>query len=111
MKKASDYRDGTYENYLAYHHNKKVTSLKDIEINGHLAQQIDFYKAEHPDGTVRYYIGIVFRQTSLYKDAKGFHGRPIWLEDRYLVTKEEGNQIYLQAKNTGEYIDTEITTY
>ena len=106
MKNYRDYNDGTYENYLAYHHTAKVTTLKGIKVNGHKAQQMDFYKAEHPDGTIRYFIAIVFRGP-----VDAYHNTRVWLEDRYNVTKEEGNQIYIEAKNRREYNNEAITTY
>lgn len=106
MKNITEYRDGTYEAYLAYHHTDKVKTLKGITINGKQAQQMDFYKAEHPDGTIRYYIAIVFRG---HQD--DYHGTKTWLEDRYNVTREEGNQIYIEAKAHREYNNAEIRTY
>lgn len=104
MTNINEYRDGTYENYLAYRGAKQAT-LKNIEVNGKTAQQIDFYKAEQ-DGKTFYYIGIVFR-----KGHSDYYNKALWLEDRYLVTKEEGNSIYLEAKNRKAYNNTAITTY
>lgn len=106
MKNYRDYNDGTYENYLAYHHTDKVKTLRGIKVNGKQAQQMDFYKAEHPDGTVRYYIAIVFRGP-----VDAYHNTRVWLEDRYNVTQAEGNQIYTTAKQTGAYNNDAINTY
>ena len=106
MKNYRDYPDGTYENYLANHHTTKITTLKGIKVNGKAAQQMDWYKAVHPDGTIRYYISIVFRGR-----IDTYHGTRVWLEDTYHVTKEEGNRIYTEAKAHGAYNNEAITTY
>ena len=106
MKNYRDFQDGTYENYLANHHTTKVTTLKNITVNGKQAQQMDWYKSVHPDGTVRYFISIVFRGR-----IDDYHGTRVWLEDTYNVSKEEGNQIYIEAKKNRAYSNEAITTY
>ena len=106
MKNARDYRDGTYEAYLAFHHTTKVATLKNIKVNGKQAQQMDWYKSVHPDGTTRYYISIVFRGC-----IDAYHNTRVWLEDTYNVTKEEGNSIYTEAKQNKAYNNESITTY
>ncbi len=105
MKNAQEYRDGTYERYLASR-GTKVATLRGIKVNGKEAQQMDFYKAEHPDGTTLYYIGIVFRG-----HIEKYSGKRTWLEDRYVVDKEEGNRIYTQAKQTKAFTSESVTTY
>ena len=105
MTNTNEYRDGTYESYLAARGTKQAT-LKNIKVNGKTAQQIDFYKAVHPDGTEIYYVGIVFRG-----HMSDYYGKKTWLEDKYVVTKEEGNEIYIEAKKNREIINEAITTY
>lgn len=105
MKNTNEYKDGTYETYLAPRA-EKVASLKNITVNGKTAQQLDFLKGVHPDGTEIYYIGIVFRGR-----VDDYHGTRTWLEDRYVVTKDEGNQIYRKAKKDREITNESITTY
>ena len=105
MKNTMEYSDGTYERYLE-RRGKKMATLKGITVNGKDAQQMDFYKAEHPDGTVRYYIGIVFRGA-----VSDYSGKRTWLEDRYVVDKEEGNRIYTQIKQTKAFTNENVKTY
>lgn len=102
MKNINEYRDGTYESYLQSRA-EKVTSLKNIMVNDKQAQQMDFYKATHTDGTTVYYIGIVYRgyMSDYYKKRS-------WIEYKYVVTKEEGNAIYKSVKASGTYNNTEL---
>ena len=100
-----DFSEATYERYLAPR-GEKITTLKNIKINEKNAQQMDFYKAVHPDGTERYYIGVVFRG-----HIDDYHGTKSWLEDRYVVSKQEGNEIYLNIKKNRKITNEEITTY
>lgn len=106
MKDVMNYRDGTYERYLAFNYATKIKSLYNIAINGKMAQQMDFYRSEHPDGTTMYYIGVVFRSQHL-----SYTGSRLWLEHRYLTTKEEGNRIYAEAKKNRQYFNDVIVTY
>jgi len=106
MKNVLEYREATYENYLAYHGTTKTATLKNITVNGHAAQQMDFYKSVHPDGTTMYYVAIVFR--GRYDN---YYKKSTWLEDRYVVTKNEGNAIYTTAMTNKAYSNDAITTY
>ena len=83
------------ESYMANRAEKtaSVKNVKTISEFGEIAQQIDFLKFITPEGATRYYIAVVHRgRTSDYS------GKKLWIENRYLVTKEEGNRIYTEAK-------------
>lgn len=83
------------EQYMAYKA-EKVAQIKNVKTEsefGKIAQHIDFCKFVDPDGNSHYYISIVHRgHISDYSHKK------TWLENRYSVTKEEGNKLYLDAK-------------
>lgn len=73
-----------------------ITRIKNVKTNsefGKVAQHIDFCKFVDPDGNAHYYISVVHRGA-----VSDYSGKRLWLENRYSVTKNEGNNIYLDAK-------------
>ena len=84
------------ERYMALRA-KTVTKIKNVKTEGSefgkVAQQIEFRKFIDPNGGEHYYIVTVHRG-----HIDSYHGTRTWLQSEYLVTKDEGNQIYLDAK-------------
>lgn len=103
MKNVDEYRDGSAERIFCQLYAKTVKTLKNIKINGRTADHIDFRIGTDPDGNNYYSISIIYRD---WFDA--YYNRKGWSEFVYVVTKEEGNRIYTEAKNIREIICNEI---
>lgn len=83
------------ETYMAFRAEKiaSIKNVKTVSEFGEIAQQIDFLKFIAPDGISHNYISVVHRGPK-----SDYSGKKIWIENRYIVTKEEGNMIYTDAK-------------
>lgn len=103
MKSVHEYRDGSAERIFSTMYAKTVKTLRNVEINGRTADHIDFRVGTDTDGNNYYSIGVVFRD---WYDA--YYNRKGWSEFIYVVTKEEGNRIYTEAKNNRKLINDVI---
>lgn len=83
------------ESYMSNRAEKiaRIKNVKTVSEFGEVAQHIDFLKFVDPDGNAHYYISVVHRGC-----IDDYSGKRTWLENHYSVTKEEGNRIYIEAK-------------
>lgn len=73
-----------------------ISRIKDVKTKsefGEVAQHIDFCKFVDPDKNEHYFISVVHRGA-----VSDYSGKRLWLENKYSVTKEEGNKIHTDAK-------------